>query len=122
MPLTAHHTELVEAAGQICVESGADTGALLALGDRSARSELDRREQPVRFMVGPGLHNAEGLGIFAAALEPAHLVQHFEVLEPVLDAKLFLQEVAVLALVLAECLQLLLLQVIIVPVNRSEDI
>ena len=59
-------------------------------------------------MVGPGLHHTERFCVFAAALEPAKLIDNFHGFKPVLDAKLLLQKIAMLALMLLESEHLLL--------------
>ena len=55
------------------------------------------------------MHNTEGFSIFATALETAQFIEHFHILEPVLDPKLFLEEVTVLAFMLAERFNLLVI-------------
>lgn len=53
-------------------------------------------------MVRPGLHNTEGFSVLTAALKTTHLVKDLHIFEPVLDTKLFFQEIAMLAFMLLE--------------------
>lgn len=68
-------------------------------------SVLHRWQKTIGLLMRPRLHNTEGYGVLTTTLKTTKLVSNCHILNPVLDPKLFFQEIAMLTLVLTECLQ-----------------
>ena len=63
---------------------------------------MDWGQQTVGFVIRPCLHNPESFCVFTATLESAQFVQYFKIFKPVLDTKLLFQKIAMLAFMLPE--------------------